>query len=47
MQLQGRDKTDRGVNKIQALHNNANFVRRRLHDMGCAILGDDDSPVVV
>lgn len=43
---QGKDG-DRGVTKIKALHDNANFVRQRLHEMGCAILGDDDSPVVV
>ena len=45
--LRGRDGTDRGVRKIQKLHDNANYFRRRLSDMGCSVLGSDDSPVMV
>lgn len=45
--LRGRDGTDRGVKKIQKLHDNANYFRRRLSAMGCSVLGSDDSPVMV
>lgn len=45
--MQGRDGSSRGVEKIARLHDNANFVRRELQAMGCAILGDDNSPVTV
>ena len=45
--LQGKDGSERGVEKIKTLHDNANFMRDKLRDMGCAILGDDNSPVMV
>ena len=45
--LQGKDGSDRGVRKIQQLHDNANFMRKKLRGLGCAILGDDNSPVMV
>lgn len=45
--LRGRDGSDRGIRKIQKLHDNANYFRHRLADMGCSVLGNDDSPVMV
>ena len=45
--LQGKDGSSRGVEKIKTLHGNANFMRKKLGEMGCAILGDDNSPVMV
>lgn len=44
--LQGRDGSDRGVRKIRELHDNSNFFRGRLREMGCEVLGDEDSPVM-
>lgn len=35
-----------GVRKIRQLCSNAAFFRRRLKEMGCHVLGDDDSPIV-
>jgi len=37
---------DEGVRKIRQLCANAAFFRRRLKEMGCHVLGDDDSPIV-
>ena len=37
---------DEGVRKIRQLCSNAAFFRRRLKEMGCHVLGDDDSPIV-
>ena len=45
--LRGQDGSDRGVKKIQQLRDNANYFRRRLTGMGCAVLGSHDSPVMV
>lgn len=45
--LRGKDGSDRGIRKIQKLHDNANYFRHRLSDMGCSVLGNDDSPVMV
>ena len=45
--LRGKDGTDRGVKKIQQLHDNANYFRRKLKAMGCSVWGSDDSPVMV
>lgn len=44
--LRGKDGSDRGVKKIQQLHDNANYFRRKLSAMGCSVLGSDDSPVM-
>eukprot|EP00878_Enallax_costatus_P034590 GHUV01038365.1.p1 GENE.GHUV01038365.1~~GHUV01038365.1.p1 ORF type:complete len:484 (+),score=137.40 GHUV01038365.1:213-1664(+) len=44
--LQGQDGTNRGAAKIKQLHDNANYFRRRLLDMGLHVLGDWDSPVM-
>ncbi len=45
--LRGQDGSDRGVKKIQQLRDNANYFRQRLTDMGCFVLGSQDSPVMV
>ncbi|KAL0024670.1 hypothetical protein WJX77_007715 [Trebouxia sp. C0004] len=44
--LRGKDGSDRGIRKIQKLHDNANYFRHRLSDMGCSVLGNDNSPVM-
>ncbi|DBB11426.1 hypothetical protein WJX82_000013 [Trebouxia sp. C0006] len=44
--LRGQDGSDRGVKKIQQLRDNANYFRQRLTDMGCSVLGSQDSPVM-
>ena len=38
--------SDEGRNKIKQLKDNAAMFRRRLKEMGCHVLGDDDSPIV-
>eukprot|EP00887_Chlorella_sp_A99_P007416 scaffold2.g7416.t1 len=42
----GLDGTGRGAAKIAALHDNSNYVRARLLQMGLNVLGDWDSPVM-
>lgn len=44
--LQGEDGTDRGARKIKQLHDNANYFRARLQQLGLHVLGDWDSPVM-
>ena len=43
----GEDGTGRGLQKIQQLHDNSNWFRKRLKQIGCTVLGDNDSPVMV
>jgi hypothetical protein len=43
---QGEDGTDRGARKIKQLHDNANYFRARLQQLGLHVLGDWDSPVM-
>ena len=45
--IMGRDGSTRGVEKIQQLRDNANYMRERLRAYGCHVLGDFDSPVLV
>eukprot|EP00873_Tetraselmis_striata_P041912 jgi/Tetstr1/462176/TSEL_007241.t1 len=42
----GEDGSRRGAQKIAQLRLNSNYMRRKLVDMGLAVLGDDDSPVM-
>lgn len=44
--MTGEDGTDRGRRKIRQLHDNANYFRRRLREMGLDVLGDWNSPVM-
>ncbi|GLI70955.1 hypothetical protein VaNZ11_016054 [Volvox africanus] len=44
--MMGMDGTDRGKQKIDQLHDNANYVRSRLLAMGLDVLGSWDSPVM-
>jgi serine palmitoyltransferase len=44
--IMGNDGTDIGRRKIQALRDNSNYFRMRLHEMGLKVLGQYDSPVV-
>lgn len=43
----GKAGGKRGMEKIKSLHNNSNYFRGKLIDMGLEVLGDWDSPVVV
>ena len=45
--ISGADGSTRGAQKLNALKENSNYVRRRLLEMGCSVLGDEDSPVLV
>jgi len=44
--LMGRDGTDIGKQKIDAVRNNSNYLRMKLSDMGCLVLGNYDSPIL-
>jgi len=44
--IMGEDGSDRGVRKIQRLHAAANWMRVKLMDLGLAVEGDWDSPVI-
>ena len=45
--IMGKDGSNRGIEKIQQLRDNANYMRDKLISMGCHVLGDYDSPVLV
>ena len=45
--IMGKDGTDAGARKLEALQTNANCVRARLTKMGFSTHGSYDSPVVV
>ena len=40
--IAGDDGTDLGQRKVRSLHENSNFFRRRLMEMGCRVLGEHD-----
>ncbi|XP_070578589.1 serine palmitoyltransferase 2-like [Ptychodera flava] len=44
--IMGLDGTNKGRERIRQLHWNTRYFRRRLHEMGFIIYGNDDSPVV-
>ena len=44
---QNVDGSGRGPEKVQALKDNSNHFRAALLRMGCTVLGDWDSPVMV
>ncbi|GBG34996.1 Serine palmitoyltransferase 2 [Hondaea fermentalgiana] len=44
--IQGEDGTTVGRDRLRAIKDNANYFRTKLKQMGCSVLGDDDSPIV-
>jgi len=44
--IMGEDGSDRGVTKIRQLRANSIRFRRSLREMGCYVLGQEDSPVI-
>jgi len=44
--ITGEDGTDLGQTKLTTLRDNSNFFRDKLKEMGCHVLGDEDSPIV-
>jgi hypothetical protein len=44
--MKGEVGGSEGVEKIAQLRANSAFFRKRLKEMGCHVLGDDDSPIV-
>lgn len=47
MVLQNADGSGRGPAKLRSLKDNSNYFRAALLRMGCTVLGDWDSPVMV
>lgn len=45
--ITGQDGTNQGALRLQRLHDNSNYFRRRLTEEGFHIFGDRDSPVVL
>eukprot|EP00850_Spirogloea_muscicola_P002630 SM000010S04268 [mRNA] locus=s10:648149:651787:+ [translate_table: standard] len=44
--LLGEDGSDRGLRKLAQLRENSNWFRSQLRQIGCEVLGDEDSPVM-
>lgn len=44
--IMGEDGTDLGKKRLTRLRDNCNMFRERMRQMGCHVLGDQDSPVV-
>lgn len=44
--IEGEDGTDHGKKRIKQLARNTKYFRRRLHQMGLIVYGNEDSPVV-
>ncbi|XP_030125081.4 serine palmitoyltransferase 3 isoform X1 [Taeniopygia guttata] len=44
--LMGLDGTTQGLQRVRQLEKNTRYFRRKLHEMGFIIYGNDDSPVV-
>jgi serine palmitoyltransferase len=44
--IMGRDGTDIGKRKLQALRDNSNFFRQELKRIGVEVLGNEDSPII-
>ncbi|KAF2986708.1 hypothetical protein EK904_013491 [Melospiza melodia maxima] len=40
------DKSTKGLQRVRQLEKNTRYFRRKLHEMGFIIYGNDDSPVV-
>jgi serine palmitoyltransferase len=44
--ITGEDGTDLGRKKVQQLHDNSNYFRQKLIDLGFQVFGEKDSPVI-
>jgi len=44
--ITGKDGTNEGKMRIQRLHDNSNYFRRRLEEIGFVVFGDMDSPII-
>uniref|UniRef100_A0A8C5I3P3 serine C-palmitoyltransferase n=1 Tax=Gouania willdenowi TaxID=441366 RepID=A0A8C5I3P3_GOUWI len=44
--IMGEDGTTLGADRLRQLHENTTYFRRKLHDMGLIIYGNEDSPVI-
>lgn len=44
--IMGKDGTNIGKKKLQALRDNSNYFRMRLREIGCMTLGQYDSPIM-
>lgn len=44
--IMGRDGTDIGQKKLDALRDNSNFFRQELKRIGLEVIGDEDSPII-
>uniref|UniRef100_A0A8C3IJ99 Aminotransferase class I/classII large domain-containing protein n=2 Tax=Emydidae TaxID=8476 RepID=A0A8C3IJ99_CHRPI len=44
--VMGLDGTTQGLQRVRQLGENTRYFRRRLHEMGFIVYGNDDSPVV-
>jgi len=44
--IMGEDGTNIGKEKLTRLRTNSNYFRKRMKEMGCHVLGDEDSPIV-
>jgi len=44
--IMGEDGTNIGKEKLCRLRTNSNYFRKRMKEMGCHVLGDEDSPIV-
>ncbi|KAN0015748.1 hypothetical protein ACTFIV_009594 [Dictyostelium citrinum] len=44
--IMGEDGTDTGAKKLKQLHDNSNYFREKIREMGFVILGNKDSPVI-
>ncbi|XP_064402987.1 serine palmitoyltransferase 2-like [Halichondria panicea] len=44
--IMGKDGTDEGQRRIKQLAENSRYFRKRLHEMGFIVYGNEDSPVV-
>ncbi|XP_014259415.1 serine palmitoyltransferase 2 isoform X2 [Cimex lectularius] len=44
--IMGKDGTNEGINRIRRLAKNTRYFRRKLHQMGVIIYGNDNSPVI-
>lgn len=44
--IMGKDGTDIGKQKLQALRDNSNYFRKELTRIGLEVLGNDDSPII-